>query len=179
MEKLNNSKHCEVADNQVEYFTQIEKHEKALNEKLKEKFGEYASVSYDTIADEDGGEMVLSFGRYDVRDELMNFACDVAKSMEISLKSIQEQMQYYIENCDLNVDVEWQESPKLSSTILFFNGDNYRDMTIENEADEYRFEILNELHKAIEKFVDVTMTDAVQYFANCYVMEYSSYNNEL
>lgn len=180
MIKSNNSGSCIVADSMVEYFNNVEIHKDALDAKLQEKFGEYASVDCTTVANENGGDMFISFGKYDIREELMSFAGDVARKLDISIETSKKQLQSYLDIYDVNADITWSENPEECKFELFFDGKDYREIEVKenDEWNQVRFEFMEALDESIKEFVNSTMKEAVQLFVNCWVMEYSAYECE-
>lgn len=180
MIKADNLKNCIIADSMVQYFTYVEKHKDALEAKLQEKFGEYASVNCDTVANENGGDIRISFGKYDIREELISFAGEIAKKLEISIEASRKQLQSYLDVYNVNADITWSENPEECKFELFFNGEDYKKIEVKenDEWNQVRFEFMEALDESIKEFVNSTMKDAIQLFVNCWVMEYNSYESE-
>lgn len=176
IEKTNVS--CLRGDIMIGYFVAL--HKEILDKKLKSKFGEYAESSVNVVADEDGGDIKLSFGVYDLRDELVNFSQDVAQRInsdkdykynDFTKEEIEKTIAQFIEYNNLNIDIDWEENEK--SIILFYNDENYKTMTRNNECDAYNFMILEELYNAIESFIDETMNTSIKQFNEAWVYNYS------
>lgn len=175
-EKTNVS--CLRGDIMEQYFVAL--HKEILDRKLQSKFGEYAKSSVSVVADEDGGDIKLSFGLYDLRDELVNFSQDVAQRInnskyyeynDFTKEEIEKSISQFIEYNNLNVDIDWEEDKK--SILLFYNDKNYKTMTISNECDTCNFMILEELYSSIENFIDETMKTSIKQFNEAWVYNYS------
>ena len=169
---------CIKADKMEEYF--IAKHKDNLDKKLQSKLGKYAEITINTIANEYGGDISLSLGAYDLREELINFSNDVAAQInnnkyyeyiDITSQEIEKSIYQYIQNNNLNVDIDWEEDSK--SIQLFFNDKNYKDIEKEKIFYDYIFIVLDELYNAIYNFLNKTIYDSIREFNEAWVYEYS------
>lgn len=175
---------CINGDVMSEYFAIREKHKNDLDKKLQSKFGEYADSNVDTIPSEDGGYIVLSFGKYDVRDELINFAKEVTDRINsekaedvpyLSEVEARNTIQGLIDTYNLNLDIEWQEEPKSSNISIYYNDEDYKKMYICDKHDKWKFDIIDALYYSIKDFVDNTMNESIKCFNESWYYEYSSY----
>lgn len=175
---------CVNGDLMLEYFTIKEKYKNDLDKKLQSKFGEYADSNVDTVSSEDGGSIVLSFGIYDVRDELINFAKEVADRINsektedvpyLSEVEARNTIQGLIDTYNLNLDIDWQEEPKVIDIFIYYNDEDYKKMYISNKHDKWTFEIIDALYYSVKEFVDNTMTESIKCFNESWYYEYSSY----
>lgn len=175
---------CVNGDLMLEYFTNNEKHKNNLDEKLQSKFGEYASSNVDTVPNEDGGYIVLSFGIYDVRDELINFAKEVADRINsertedihyVSEVEAKNKIQSLIDTYNLNLDLDWKEEPKTINISIYYNDEDYKKMYISNKHDKWTFEVIDALYHSIKEFVDTVMDESIKCFNESWYYEYSSY----
>lgn len=173
MENLNNVEiGYHVGDIQREYFKA--RHEENLNEMLQSKLGEHASITTDVKGSEEGGYLTLSFGKYDVREELLNFADKVAGKMELSIKNIEDTLNYCIKYAGLNADIEWSEEPKLCEVKLEYSSKDYKKMSTESEGEKYRYEVIDALKEELENFVNETINKANKEFCESWVYVYSA-----
>ena len=172
---------CERADVMVEYFNNVEKHRDELNEKLQEKFGEYASITCDTLADENGGDIRLSFGVYDVREELMNFIPEISTKLDIAVDFARREMENFLRTNDMNMDIDWEEDLSKTKIELFYNGEDYKVMAVkdDDEVSQFRFEFMDALYESVKEFLDKTINQSINDFNHCWVLEYSQYEEEL
>lgn len=181
---MKNNISCVYGDLMQEYFIVKEKHKKALDEKLQSKFGEYADVNVDTVPSEDGGHIALSFGMYNVREELVNFAKEVSNKInseksedvpELTEVESKNTIQNLIDIYNLNLDIEWQEEPKSCGITIYYNDEDYKNMDVSNENNKWKFNIIDALYDSIKEFVDNMMKESIKCFDECWYYEYSSY----
>ena len=170
---------CERADVMVEYFNNVEKHRDELNEKLQEKFGECANITCNTVADENGGDIRISFGMYDVRYELMSFIPEISTKLDITVDSAREYMRNLLDSYDMNMDIDWEEDLSKTKIELFYNGEDYKVLAIkDDEASKFRFEFMDVLYYSVKEFLDNTINQSINEFNHCWVLEYSQYEEE-
>lgn len=175
MSNLNNCyDNCVVADSMVEYFTQVDRHKDALNKKLQERLGEYASIDTKTVADECGGNMLLEFGLYDLDEEILNFADMVAKKIDITEEVAKSTLNSYLDLYNITVDMTWEEEPKKNEVKVFIGSDHFKDVKVVFEADKIRYEVLEALEESISEFIDSTINESINLFNKCWVYEYSA-----
>lgn len=175
---------CVNGDSMLEYFTMVEKHKKTLDKQLQSKFGEYADSNVDTVSDENGGHITLSFGKYDVREELVNFAKEVSDRInseksedvpDLTESEAEKTIQNLIDFYNLNLDIEWQEEPESCNMTLYYNDEDYKKMDVSNENNKWKFDIMDMLYCSIKDFVNDAMKESIKCFDESWHYEYSSY----
>lgn len=173
---------CVYGDLMKEFFEMKEEHKATLDNKLKSKFGEYADSTVNTIPSENGGHITLSFGMYDVKEELVNFAQEVTEiinnknELEIpfTIAEAKNKIQNLIDCHNLNLDLDWEEKSNCYKAVLFYNDEDYKTMVISNVNDQMNFEVMDALYDSIKDFVDDTMKNAIKVFDQCWYYNYSS-----
>lgn len=174
---------CFRGDLIKEYF--VARHEESLNEKLQSKLGEYAEITVNTIANEDGGDIELSFGIYNLREELVNFSEDVAKRInedkdyeyeDITKEEIERAINQFLNINNLNIDIDWEEKSKMIH--LFYNNSLYTNIDIYDEMQRFNYIVLDELYNSVKSFLDETIMTSIKEFNEAWVYEYSAYEEE-
>ena len=166
-----------------EYFTMVDCHKNALDERLQSKFGEYADSNVNTISTKDGGYITLSFGIYDIREELVNFSKEVSDILnsnklysehDLTESDVRKSIESLIGLNNINLDLDWEEESEDNKIVLFYNDRDYREMVVENEYDKWRFDIMDSLYQSINEFINSTMDEAIKSFNEAWVYNYSS-----
>lgn len=165
-----------------EFFEQKEEHKLALDEVLQQKFGEYAESNVNTVSNENNDSIVLSFGIYNLKEELVNFSEETTEilntekqeKLKFSKEEIQSRIQNLIDNHKLNLDLDWEEDPSVCEIALFCDDENYKTMNITNENDKLNYDVIDSLAKAIENFIDNTMKESIKFFDQKWYYEYSA-----
>ena len=174
---------CFRGDLIKDYF--VARHEEKLNEKLQSKLGKYAEITINTISNEDGGDIELSLGVYDLRDELVSFSQVVAERInndkdydydDFTAEEVERTIKQFLNINNLNIDIDWKEDSK--SITLFFNDKDYKSISFEGEMDKHKAIILDELYNAVNHFIDDTIKTAIKEFNEAWVYEYSAYEDE-
>lgn len=174
---------CIRADLMKEYFIGI--HEEGLNKKLQSKLGEYAEITINTVSNEDGGDIELSLGIYNLREELVNFSGAVAQRInndkdyeynDVTAEEVEKTINQLLDIYNVNMDIDWEEKAKMIH--LFFKDSLYDNMDIYNEMQRYYYIILDELYNSISDFLNDTINQTIKEFNEAWVLEYSAYEED-
>lgn len=166
---------CSQADIQRKYFEQI--HVDRVEEILKSKFGEYASITCNTVGSEEGGYIVLSFGCYDLQDELTNFIPEICKILNLEKSLAERYIEYFINMYNVIVDVDWDEEPYKSSVDIYLKGENIKEMESYHLLEEHYREFLEALQHCISDFTNTTLKKASLDFSYSWMQEYTHYES--
>ena len=174
---------CVRGDLMKEYF--VARHLDVLNKKLQSKLGEYAEIVVNTVEDENGGDIELSLGVYDLKEELVNFSQDVAERInkdkdyeyeDLTKEEIERAINQFLKINNLNIDIDWEEHSQIIN--LFYNDSYYTNIDIYDEMQRYNYIILDELYYTVIDFINNTINQAIKDFNEAWVYEYSSYEED-
>lgn len=175
-----NTFNCLRADIQKEIFDMLCKNE--LDKYLQSKFGEYADIICNTKATEDGGEIYLCVGIFDIRDELVNMSEELSEALNIDSCLAKNILEVCLPLFEVSVDIEYDTLSNVRYVKLFSESpyiDEFTDTNTLNTIDLYNtLKVEEKLVACIKTFMDDFISIAESAFSSK-ESEYVTCNPEL